>query len=909
MKCLALSPILSMALLLGCSDEARKPASESETGSADAGAEQGRSDELEFELFDETHLLSDEDLALLSALDESTLHFDGVPSGLAEVQAMDVVLGGVSPNSPRGFMRLVLDVDESDDGLTLTTIDAPLPLAFRRLHVRATRDLPGGETNPKPVGRFGQQTQPLTFGQDAIMTWPIDAPLYDVDHDEQTLYDQVTGQGQLRAGIRYTFGIDSDWADFEGSLGKAKKCIADAFTLNFNGCNPLDVLPEVAASMDMEVLAEADLALQGVAFLGYSSDYPLYEEALPEIPVGPFLFIPHLEIEARYSGSASSQFNWEVGAHFEASAGLSVSTKDPVVHVDIPNPDIGFSHGDVDAVLQAEGSLEIGPRLSILLYDVAGPTAGLFLGAKLEANADESPCWVLTGTTTGTLGIYLGLKELDFALVDEERNFGLGEQEIATGECSPAPEGAEAPPVGGPPSNSAFQDPVFTPWALAHASTVDYTPQEGPGAQIEWSQLTPSIDGRLWLTGSDVKVLDSIDSDGSLAWSKRYVADVPYWQDTNIPDLLLTRAVPTTDAAMMVLAHPYTLMKLDPAGDLFFAKRFLVPAYAETRLRFTDMVPDGHGGFYVGGTLGEDATKTNVHDAWLLRVDRRANVLWSRRIGDAEWSEDIRVLIPVDGGVVAAGARYNDDGARWHAPLFGFDEQGNLLWAKELVASDCDFETEERLWITTGLTSIDGDLVFGATVQNGFVGYEGLVFKVKPSTGAVPWSQGLRTDLPSALGPQLSALVQLPTSGFLAAGTLDAEQASQDWWLAGLDAAGQVQWMNRLGGDENQDDALRRQDNYPSLQLMQDGAVVVAGYTETFVDNGTWVVKAPARDGVIDLDADIGAVVDALPYVIDGSCIAVEDVDIPVADEPAPELEPLAVTVENVDTTQRRLTP
>lgn len=851
-------------------------------------------DELEYELFDSTHLLDADTLATIQRVDsDTTLHFNGTPAALGNLQRFDVLLAGSSAATPRGLMRLVTSTETTAAGLIVHTLPAPLPMAFKRLHVKARRVTPAAG-QPVAVGRHGQLQQSLSFTQDGWQTWNVDEPLYDADDDPSSTYDQVYGKGVMAGGISYTFSIDADWDDVLNSIEDVKDCLESVITLQFE-CSPEDLLPEVKTGMQIDAGASAELQMSGVAFLGYSEEYTLYQETLEPITVWPLVFIPHLEVIAKFEGGASSQFNLTWSAHALAQAGLNYSTKSGP---SIPEPvfDGGFEPGPVEAVLQAHASLMVGPQVSILLYDVIGPTASLMIGGELRADQDLVPCWHLIGRVDGSVGIFVGLKELPgFTLIDEKKEFNIAEQEFATGNCAAPP--ALAPPQAGDPDPNALQNPQFAPWAFAYPGTVDGHPYEGPGAQIEWSALTPTIDGHFWLTGSDLKVLTSLAPDGSVTWARRYIADVDFWRDTLVPDLLITRAVPTGDAAVLLIAHPYTLLKVDPSGQLFWARHFAIDAYRETWLRFTDAVADGSGGFYVAGTRGDDANDALTHDAWVLRLDAAGEVVWSRRLGDGAWGENPRALVALDDGVLAAGAMWQSAGAKWRGLVFRLDGQGSVIWARQIVADDCG-SYEQRIHLTTALSSRDGDINVGASIENS--GYEAGVLKIKLD-GSMPWFTSFRSASSAHLGPITTALVQLPDSGFLAAGIYSGAQVEDDIWLAGLDAAGGVQWARRYGGHQNPSDSLRIDDDYPTLRITQDGGALVAAHSVAFTgEDATWAFKVPARSGALTLSSALNASVDDLATAAGQTCLTSAAWNLPVVDTAAPALETLTVAVEPV---------
>lgn len=99
-------------------------------------------DEYEAELFSNTRLLDEDTLANLDRVrDNGELTFRGVPKALKDISEGAVVLAPAHENAPSGLLRFVTGVDEADGDLVLSTAQAPIQVAFRKLHVRFERTI------------------------------------------------------------------------------------------------------------------------------------------------------------------------------------------------------------------------------------------------------------------------------------------------------------------------------------------------------------------------------------------------------------------------------------------------------------------------------------------------------------------------------------------------------------------------------------------------------------------------------------------------------------------------------------------------------------------------------------------------------------------------------------------------
>ena len=836
---------------------------------------QEQGDTYEAEPFSSTVILDQDALALLRASEaDGTLRFSGTPAALAGLAAGQVLVAGRSAEAPTGLLRFVGEVGQDSQGLVLRTTEAPIQLAFRKLDVAFSRHV-GDEAPPLTFEHVGSKETALTETITGKF-WPsldVDEYVFDGDGDPSTPLDQVHVSGKLSGGIDYSFTLGVDWGAVEDLPSAVTECAKKLFKGSFS-CSLLSLMPEAKVGFTVAPGATAELGLEGVAFLGYEREITVAKAKLPEVPIGPLLFFPEVQILAKISGEASSQFKLSTQASVSAETSISFSSKSGG-SLSPPKITKSFSAPAVEASLGAKASLQIGPRLIVALYDVAGIYASLYAVAEVEADQSKTPCWRLQGGVDGDAGFLIKSPDLPLlgsvTLASFGKTFGLVKAEIGSGSCKiPAPAGPS--PTGGDPDVAAFTSPTFTPWAAVYPDVVDGFPYEGLGAQVEWSQVTPTIDGRFMLSGSDARALVKLDADGEVVWARRYIADVSFWKDLLVPDLLPGRVVNTGDGAMYVVAHPYTVLKVGAGGGLFWA-RHLETTYRETWLRLTDAADDGAGGLYVVGTYGTSYTSPlDDLDGWLLRIDPSGKVLWSVRFGAADWAEVPRRLVRLPDGVVALGQMYSDSGVRWRGFAARFRDDGSLTWGREIVADDCGGGYEQRIYPTAGLRSSDGDLILGAGVQHS--GYELAVLKLKPD-GALSWYQTSGATDSSHLGPVLTDLVQLPTSGYLAAGFYSGPQTHEDIWLASLDAVGKVQWARSYGGVQNAANPLLVDDNYPALRLTKDGGVIVGAYSDSLVgEDSTWAMKVAAKDGTITFNGATSAQGAPLDLQAGKTCLA-----------------------------------
>lgn len=838
-----------------------------------AAADGGSGDVFEMELFDTTLVLDDAALSSLTHEDpDRTLHFAPAPEALASVDRGSVLLGKPSSVEPAGLLRLVTSVERNADELVVHTMATLPQLAFRKLRIQATRTI---DPDPAHLG-----LKPLASGS-AYPGTILDEFVFNGDEDPATTDDQVRLTGKLAAGVAYTFGLSVDWSDVTGSLDDAVACALTFFT----SCDPLEILPEITGGFSFEAGAEAELHLAGTSFLDFKKPVVLPTVTFEPIYFGPLAFFPELEVRADIEGDASSEFDVGTSAFAHAQAGLSYSSRHGG---SLKPPDVTAPKFEVLSAkpgLGAHARVRVGPRLSIKLYKLLGPFATVYAFADLAADRTKTPCYELTAGLEGDIGLSLAIEEggLRLGLPPFSKDFDITSAVVDQGTC-PLPPGGEP---GGPAD--VLANPKFSPWARTYGDTLLHFPFEDAGAQAEWTEVDPTIDGRWVISGSAMAALVKIDGDGTPLWAKTY--ELPEaWNDTVSQKAVLPgRVVPTLDAGLLVAAFPYTLLKVDDQGAISWAERIGWP-YHEDMLRITGLLARPDGGFLVTGNIADDRAATfEQMDAFVARFDAAGVPVWARRLGSPGLGETARALVRFGDGAMVLGSTWNPTGAFWTGWLLRLDADGGVVWGRTLHASDGTQDV--RTFLLTGYEAPDGDFIAAGTADVRSRAST-LVVKIKPD-GTVGWATV--EDVPgSYVGVTLTGIAPLPTSGMVASGRFSLRNAS-DLWFAGLDSIGRVQWMKRFGragggGPMGTDPGAH---NAPGLAVGRDGGVLVAGYTQGLAAGSTTeglaVIEAYAKDGTLQLSSADATLADAVATAVSVTVDSVAwsppavDVDAPVA--------------------------
>ena len=123
-------------------------------GSDDPGSPPPAQDEITALPFPTTVQLAAADLASMQPdPGDGTLTFTAPPAALLNVGVGSILVAGVGPSTPAGLLRAVLSVDRSGGNLVLRTGQAPIQLAYKKLHLKLTRSaaVAGGGAARSPL--------------------------------------------------------------------------------------------------------------------------------------------------------------------------------------------------------------------------------------------------------------------------------------------------------------------------------------------------------------------------------------------------------------------------------------------------------------------------------------------------------------------------------------------------------------------------------------------------------------------------------------------------------------------------------------------------------------------------------------------------------------------------------------
>lgn len=835
--------LLGLSAGLGCSDDGATAPTQLDASSGDGGSAATADAEtptLDYELFDNTVLLDEAMLAALTSVsdDQTSMIFSTRAGRLGELASGNVILAGTSEATPHGLLRLVTSVAEEGEGLRVETEAASVYHAFRRLDLDLPVALgveePEWSAPPPPAGPFGVSTQALTA------TFPIggaDLPLelFDGDGLAETSEDRIAGSGTLQATVTLHFWLHFDWEaksveEAFDALGDVLEDLADTFL--GGGPPSLGEVLNLRTGLTIEGDIEAATQLQGKAALAYHRNRDLGGYPLPEIVIGPLVFVPEIALEARFDGGVLGEMSAGAGITAHAGLGFSYDADDGVPKPFVIGPD--FTHEDPSATLTAAASLrtELELKLKMQLYGLMGPYVSLVAYSDVEADRSATPCLSLTAGLEGHSGASIGVFGHDLATFMGP-SIALGDPLLlATGDCAPPPD----------PSPT---DALIEPWSRSYEGTVWST-----GIDDGWTDLQLHHDGRLLLTSSGATHLMKVEEDGTPVWARTFEQpDRP-----GITVLWPQHAVPALDTGILVTTFQNVLVKLDAAGTPEWAAQ-VEDGNAEDGAFWTAQQVQGD--LWLAGTYREE--NSDERQALLVILGTGGELKRAWTWGGPDHREAVRDVLPLDDGALLVGQRQDYSGDT-HGFVMRVDVDGNVRWARDVDACG----DEEPVLATATLTD-DGNFIVGG--WHYATETQALLFRIAPdgSGDAPAWATA--TTIEPILGLQPRTIHQLQNGELRVTGRWARTGGNDEVFVAGTDSIGRFAWARWYGGDMEQ--------GPPTSRITSQGGLLVASSSATLEpgSGGLWLFEVPAPNGVIDFDAASGGQSGELVFTSAEACL------------------------------------
>lgn len=859
----------SVSLVVACSGD-------------DDAASSGSKDEIDAVPFDDTRSLSSADLALLtSATPDGVLTFKRPPASLSKVERGDVLVGGASESAPAGLLRIVTAVEasDSDGSLRLQTINAPIQLAFRKLHVKVARKTGLIQSEPAQAKsqRAGLRREALEGpGGTASKTETFDYPLFDGDGDDKTDDDRIVLSGEIGGTVDYQFGMDFDWGVFEHLPETVSDCIDNLLSGDFD-CSLDSLIPEAKVSFTADTTLSAQAKLEGAALLSFEREFPILPpQVLAEIPLGILVLAPVVEIEGKIEGGASGRFETGISASATIDNGVDISSKhlgSPTFH----GPEVSDVDFDVDkptVALQANARAEVTAKINLLLYDVVGPSASASVFAEVSADPFGDPCYSLNAGIEADLGItveptlpILGSVTLFDWHAPTWKPF---EAPVVEGSCSRPPMASMLPPGSGADADH-YAMPAFEPWSKLVSAPIDGAVAVSPTDMTASLDLQRSIDGRYLVAGSTGRSLLKLDESGALTWARSYKLA------GDAAALRIVTTTPARDANLFALAQDsvtsdLVLMLLDQTGVVLQAAVLQLPAATDCTPIPRGLIRDDEAGVWIAGSCAE-------HDrVWMAHAGNTLQFGAAVELSTSDHDDIALTAVTSSEGDPVLGGQFSTS-AGDQMFVTRFSPTGEQRYARTYVGCDESRDLAAR----AAVQGDNGDVTF---VGSGGGNHNGFLARIRRD-GSVGFASfpGLSFGVGDILA--LQNVAELPTTGYVVTASTqdllgDAQTTTPAIALLGLDAIGKVRWAARYTLLEASGAA--RASSFPGIKLTDDGGAYVAGIAAPSGDESgaVWAFKAFAKDGGIELDPSRAVRVDLTASNLDCE-ITGSDLDLEIA--------------------------
>lgn len=288
--------------------------------------------------------------------------------------------------------------------------------------------------------------------------------------------------------------------------------------------------------------------------------------------------------------------------------------------------------------------------------------------------------------------------------------------------------------------------------------------------------------------------------------------------------------------------------------------------------------PTTDGGYILGGHSYSDASgdktenRMGAVDYWVVKLDASGNVQWENTIGGDEEDVLTSVQQTTDGGYILAGwSRSGISGDKTEISM-NFDywvvklnAVGNIQWQNTIGGSDAEYpfsvqQTTDGGYIVGGSSFSNAS---GDKTENNVGGTDFWVVKLD-AIGNIQWQNSIGGSLYEAC----RTVRQTSDGGYIiggysfsnASGDKTENNAGQtDYWVVKLNAAGNIQWQNTIGG-EDADDLF-------SASPTPDGGYILSGASNSGIsgdktenrvgDYDCWLVKTDAA-GTVQWQSTIG---------------------------------------------------
>jgi hypothetical protein len=269
-----------------------------------------------------------------------------------------------------------------------------------------------------------------------------------------------------------------------------------------------------------------------------------------------------------------------------------------------------------------------------------------------------------------------------------------------------------------------------------------------------------------------------LDSSGQLLWNKTFSDG--FWGNALIE---------TKDGGYAIAGgdiRGFLFIKTDSDGNTQFSTTFGASGFSGNSGSFKGLINSASSivqtidsGYILAGT-GQSPNNSSNPDAWLIKIDANAQMLWQKDFGGIGDDGAASVVQTGDGGYAFVGQTSSYGAGNSDLWLIKTDSSGNLMWNRTYGGSKMDFGT----CLTN--TSNDGFALAGATQSHGAGGFDYWLINTD-SSGNMTWNKtygGSRDD-------SAGVIILTQDNGYALAGYSDSfGDGNKNFWVVKTDENG-----------------------------------------------------------------------------------------------------------------------
>lgn len=319
--------------------------------------------------------------------------------------------------------------------------------------------------------------------------------------------------------------------------------------------------------------------------------------------------------------------------------------------------------------------------------------------------------------------------------------------------------------------------------------------------------------------------------------------------------------------------YDFWVVEVDSRGYVIWSKFY--GGYEDEQISGFLRTPDG--GYILAGNAGYysgSPEKNKDVDIWLVKIDSLGNILWEQKYGGSGDDSFNSISLSSDGGYNFSCSAINDGEFQADEIPYGYqwiyniDINGNVLSKRESVAP---------ISYDNSLKTYDDGFLLGSYERNEISGYDIKVEKTD-STGKVQWEKmfgGTKSDF-------LDYLYQDADGGYILAGTTSSSDGDihsgnkgiDDVWIVKVNSAGTLEWEKTCGSEKS--------DRFKSITQTTDSGYLILGYSIDDKDSVNkikiWIEKIRinslgANKPMSDNDIDL---IKTYPNPVNGGILTIE---------------------------------